>query len=193
MQVPSQAQAVFRRAVSSRVVGRASVGAVFSRSSLGHYVSASTLCGYRNMKEGEGRVPTCFFFSLLFGRYWTLTCTCYYLGQLEQSSGPEPEAATEAVSPIDKLYKIVNSLAEKMQSFSKTSDKADSATEEMADILTSWNRDFVKLKPHEHALLSNRIASTPGVLNSFLSLADTLLPGKHCAALHQYLGNHSYM
>lgn len=124
----------------------------------------------------------CFFFSLLFGRYWTLTCTCYYLGQLEQSSGPEPEAATEAVSPIDKLYKIVNSLAKKMRSFSKTSDKADSATEEMADILTSWNRDFVKLKPHEHALLSNRIASTPGVLNSFLSLADTLLPGKHCAA-----------
>lgn len=143
-----------------------------------HYVATET---WKKVKEECPPV----FFIFLFWRYWngaTLTCACYYLGQLEQSSGPEPGAATEAVSPIDKLYKIVNSLAEKMRSFSKTSDKADSATEEMADILTSWNRDFVKLKPHEHALLSNRIASTPGVLNSFLSLADNLLPGKHCAA-----------
>ena len=149
---------------------------------------------YRGMKEGKGSVPACFFFVFFFfggGEVLecmehSLTCTCCYLciGQLhmEHPLGPDLEVATEAVSPSEKLYRMVNSLAEKMQSFSKTSGNADSVTEEMADILSSWNRDFVKLKSHEHALLSERIANTPGVLNSFLSLADTLLPGKNCTA-----------
>ena len=136
-------------------------------------------------------MPACFFLGggggeVLECMEHSLNCTCCYLciGQLhmEHPLGPDLEVATEAVSPSEKLYRMVNSLAEKMQSFSKTSGNADSVTEEMADILSSWNRDFVKLKSHEHALLSKRIANTPGVLNSFLSLADTLLPGKNCIA-----------
>lgn len=77
---------------------------------------------------------------------------------------------------------MVNFLVEKIQSFTEMSDKVDSATDEMADILTSWNRDFIDLKSHEQAVLSERIASTPGVLNTFLLLADALLPGKNCSA-----------
>ena len=74
-------------------------------------------------------------------------------------------------------YEALKYLAEKMNSFSKASEKADDEVEEIADCLTKWNEAFIKLKSHEHITLCEQVAVAPGVVNSFMTLADTLLPG----------------
>ena len=86
---------------------------------------------------------------------------------------------TEEFSPGDNLYTVVMSLVGKMQSFNKASDEADNAVDEIADILTNFNRDFIKLKSHERALVSDRVVGTGGVLSDFMSFADGLLPSKN--------------
>ena len=58
------------------------------------------------------------------------------------------------------------------------SHELDTVVDEIGDVLTSWNKDFSKLKPHEVISLSDHIGSSPGVLNSFLSLADNILLSK---------------
>ena len=91
----------------------------------------------------------------------------------------EGYTSTEVVLYSDNLYRTISSLSEKMQSLDVASDEADTLVDKIGDILTSWNKDFIKLKSREVTLVSDRIASTPGVLSSFLSLADNILLSKH--------------
>ena len=69
-------------------------------------------------------------------------------------------------------------MSKKAQSFNKESEEADAIVDEIADTLTQWNIDFVKLKSNEHAVLADFIANSPGIVGSFLSLADTILSSK---------------
>ena len=110
----------------------------------------------------------------------------YNIGQHEKVSSLEMSAlsqesytSTEVVLYSDNLYRTISSLSEKMQSLDVASDEADTLVDKIGDILTSWNKDFIKLKSHEVTLVSDRIASTPGVLSSFLSLADNILLSKY--------------
>ena len=102
--------------------------------------------------------------------------------QREEMSEPYlDELATEEGSPIDSLQSTINSLSKKAQSFNKESEEADAAVDEIAGTLTQWNMDFVKLKSNEHAVLTDRIASSTGIVGSFLSLADIILPSENIA------------
>ena len=87
--------------------------------------------------------------------------------------------SAEGTSSNDNLYATMKSLAEKMKCFNKTSDEADNAVDEMANILTSWNRKFIELKSDRRAVVCDHIASTAGVICNFMTFADDLLPSKH--------------
>ena len=95
---------------------------------------------------------------------------------------PPSQNSTEVV-----LFQTASSLSEKIQSIDMTSREVDTVVDEIGDVLTRWNRDFHKLKPHEVISLSDHIERSPDVLKSFISLADNVLLSK--TDLYNYCKN----
>ena len=87
--------------------------------------------------------------------------------------------SAEGTVSNDSLYITIKLVAEKMKCFSKTSDEASNVVDEMANILTSWNRKFIELKSDGLTIVSDLIASTADVVCNFMTFADDLLSSKH--------------
>ena len=82
----------------------------------------------------------------------------------------------EEICPVDGAFEMVNYLVEKAKSFCESSDRLD-IVQELHVSLKSFNKTMYELTPQECEILAVLIVTTPGVVRSFLKLADTMFSG----------------
>ena len=82
----------------------------------------------------------------------------------------------EETSPVDGAFEVVKYLVEKAKSFCESSDQLG-IVQELHGTLKSLNKTIRELTPQECEILAVLIVTTPGVVRSFLKLADTMFSG----------------
>lgn len=94
----------------------------------------------------------------------------------EERSVQQLMSENEETSPVDSAFNMVNHLVEKAKSFCESADQLD-IVQELHVGLKSLNKTINELTPQECEILAVLIVTTPGVIRSFLKLADTMFSG----------------
>lgn len=81
-------------------------------------------------------------------------------------------AGSGAVSSADELYTMICDMAEGIKNFA-----SKITTDEMCMKLNSWNKDYITLPSEDRDILSLQITTTPDVVKTFLTFADSLFSG----------------